>query len=140
MVPVEKLLFRVMTGIIDCLEHPQSLPTHSSTNWAEVSIKMMPTIYPTFSPQEWIHLKTWRGLSSGTLLCARLLEIDWCFRGAYCLHYQDLIMEAVNHLWNTGQFLPHYTVQHPRRQSPSFFKKLKSHIYKHMLNVSLKFI
>jgi hypothetical protein len=70
------------------------------TNWA-VSIKTIRTIQPQ-SPQEWIHLQIWRGLSSGTLLHVRLLETDRRFRGAYCLHYQDLVREAVSHLSASG--------------------------------------
>jgi hypothetical protein len=45
-----------------------------------------------------------------------LAEIDWLFRGAYCLHSDD---GGSTHLWNTGQFLWDYTMQHPRRQSSS---------------------
>jgi hypothetical protein len=45
-----------------------------------------------------------------------LIDIDRRFRGVYCrLHNDD------KYYWNVGQYLPDYTVQHPRRQ-PSLRK------------------
>jgi hypothetical protein len=41
-----------------------------------------------------------------------LVEADWRLTGVYCPDG-----EGSEHLWNVGQFLPDYTVQHPRRQS-----------------------
>jgi len=51
----------------------------------------------------------------GTMLHVRLVETDRRFRGAFCLDYLDR-----KHLWNVGQFLSHYTAQHPRKQSSSY--------------------
>jgi hypothetical protein len=44
-----------------------------------------------------------------------LVDIDWRFRGAYCLHQQG--DEWL--LWNISQYLPDYMLQHPRRQPSS---------------------
>jgi hypothetical protein len=51
-----------------------------------------------------------------------LVEIDWCFKGAYCLHREDDVCHddgGSKHLWNVNQFVPDYVVQHVRRQLPS---------------------
>jgi hypothetical protein len=52
-----------------------------------------------------------------------VVEIDWCFRGAYCLHHwsNDLCPDDGDskHLWNTGQFTSDYMVQEPWRESSS---------------------
>jgi hypothetical protein len=49
-----------------------------------------------------------------------LIEIDRRFRGAYCLHRQGDDDGRNKHFWNIGQFLPHFTAQHPRTQSSSY--------------------
>jgi hypothetical protein len=46
-----------------------------------------------------------------------LLEIDWHFRGAYCLYYWALMDGGNRTLWNVNLY--NYLVQHPRRQSSS---------------------
>jgi hypothetical protein len=48
-----------------------------------------------------------------------LVEINQCFRGAYCLHHQGNDGGS-KHLWNIGKFLWDYMAQHPRRQSSSY--------------------
>jgi hypothetical protein len=53
-----------------------------------------------------------------------LVHTDRRFRGAYCLHDQDDESsddESGKLLRNVGQFLPDYTMQHPRRQPSSFY-------------------
>jgi hypothetical protein len=45
------------------------------------------------------------------------LEVDWHFRGAYCLHHQVLVMKVV-HLWNGLQ--RDYMVLYHRRLSSSY--------------------
>jgi hypothetical protein len=47
-----------------------------------------------------------------------LVDSDQRFRGAYCLHHQGNDGGSTL-LWNIGQHLPDYMVQHPRRQSSS---------------------
>jgi hypothetical protein len=47
-------------------------------------------------------------------LCS-LVEINWCFKGAYCPHDG-----GSKNLWNVSQFLPNYTLQHLRRKSSSY--------------------
>jgi hypothetical protein len=58
-----------------------------------------------------------------------LVDIDWCSRGTYCLHHQGNYWDERNskHIWSIGQYLPDYTVQHPRRQpsSHSSYENLK---------------
>jgi hypothetical protein len=51
-----------------------------------------------------------------------LVEIYRRFRGVYCLFHQgdDDDDGGSKHLWNVGEFLPDYTAQHPRRQSPLY--------------------
>jgi hypothetical protein len=48
-----------------------------------------------------------------------LVETAWHFKGAYCLHHQDLSpgwRKGSKHLWNVSQCLSDCTVQHPRRR------------------------
>jgi hypothetical protein len=47
-----------------------------------------------------------------------LVEIGRRSTGAYYLHHGP-DGRGSKYLWNVGQFLPDYTAQHPRRQSPS---------------------
>jgi hypothetical protein len=51
-----------------------------------------------------------------------LIQIDGCFRCAYCIHHQDSSPDdgGREHFLNIGQFLPDYMAQHPRRQSSSY--------------------
>jgi hypothetical protein len=54
------------------------------------------------------------------VLCS-LVEVYQRFRGTYCLHHQGAPMNrGSKYLWNVGQFLRDYTLQHPRKQSCSF--------------------
>lgn len=59
-------------------------------------------------------------LPSGMLHLIVLEKLTWHFRGAYCpCHCGDELSSlspwcgSSEHLWNTGQFLPDYKVQHP---------------------------
>jgi hypothetical protein len=45
-----------------------------------------------------------------------LADADRCFKGDYCLQHRP-DEGGSKRLRNVGQFLPDYTVQHPRRQS-----------------------
>jgi hypothetical protein len=47
-----------------------------------------------------------------------LVDIDWRFRGVYCLHHRYRPGDGGSkHLWNVGQFLRDCTAQNTRRQS-----------------------
>jgi hypothetical protein len=57
-----------------------------------------------------------------------LVDVDWCFRGAYCLHHQGReCWRWRQHLWNIAQFLPDYTAQYPSRLHARRRDNLKSH-------------
>jgi hypothetical protein len=47
-----------------------------------------------------------------------MVEHDWHFRGAYCLHHLP-DEGGSKHLWNVGQYLPDYMAQHPKSQLSS---------------------
>jgi hypothetical protein len=51
----------------------------------------------------------------GDIAPCSLVEIEWRFRGAYCLHHQGNDGGS-KHLSNVGKLLPDYTAQQPRRQ------------------------
>jgi hypothetical protein len=62
-----------------------------------------------------------------------VVEVYQRFRGAY--YRPD--HEGSGHLRNVGKFLPHYTVQHPKRQSLHIRRRenLKSHEEKRPLGM-----
>jgi hypothetical protein len=51
------------------------------------------------------------------------VEVDWCYRGAYCLHFA-LMMEAARTSVNISQLQCDYTALHPRRRR----ENLKCHM------------
>jgi hypothetical protein len=53
-------------------------------------------------------------IASSGLLRRSLVDIDRRFRDAYCLHYQGSGDGGSEHLWNVGQYVPYFTVQHPK--------------------------
>jgi hypothetical protein len=55
------------------------------------------------------------------VLC-KLIEIDWYFRGAYCLHCQGDESDGggSTHIWNVGILHQDYTPLCPRRLSSSY--------------------
>jgi hypothetical protein len=61
-----------------------------------------------------------------------LVQIDQCFRGAYCLQHQGPGDEGGKLLWNVHRFLPDYMAQHARRQSSSFAPLWDTEISPHM--------
>jgi hypothetical protein len=42
------------------------------------------------------------------------------FKGACCFYHHSSNDGGSKHLWNVCKLLPHYTAQHPRRQSSSY--------------------
>jgi hypothetical protein len=53
-------------------------------------------------------------------LCT-LVDIDQCFRGAYCVHHQVLDDGGSKYLCNVSQHVSDYMAQCPRRQPSSHF-------------------
>jgi hypothetical protein len=49
-----------------------------------------------------------------------LMEIDCCFRNAYCPHHHHPNGGSSTDLCNIGQFLRDYMMQHPTRQSSPY--------------------
>jgi hypothetical protein len=65
--------------------------------------------------------------SFGDVAPCSQVEVDRCFRGAYCLHHRRDV-EGSTHLWNVGQLQRDYTALLPRRLWTSYSPPQESEI------------